>query len=92
MRTRLILTGDVDPRIAHTGHGGRAHGDWIGMMVRADVEKIGLKAARFQFVRHNADIETTLCALADEPADIVRPIAEFGATLTAVGDDISVAF
>ncbi len=65
------------------------------MMVRADVEKTCLTAARFQFVRHNADNETILCALADEPAELadnVRRSAEFGATLTPVGDEISVAF
>jgi poly-gamma-glutamate capsule biosynthesis protein CapA/YwtB (metallophosphatase superfamily) len=78
----------------HTGHGGRAHGDWVGMMVRADVEKDGIRAARFQFVRHNAANETMLCALADESAefaDIVRRSAEYGTRLERAGDEVNVA-
>ena len=77
----------------HTGHGGRAHGDWIGMMVRADVEKDGLRAARFQFVRHDAANETVPCRLADEAAelaDIVRRSAALGTRLEPVGDEVSV--
>jgi poly-gamma-glutamate capsule biosynthesis protein CapA/YwtB (metallophosphatase superfamily) len=77
----------------HTGHGGRAHGDWVGMMVRADVDRSGIRAARFQFVRHNAANETVLCALADEQAelaDIVKRSAEYGTRLEPVGDDVNV--
>jgi poly-gamma-glutamate capsule biosynthesis protein CapA/YwtB (metallophosphatase superfamily) len=77
----------------HTGHGGRAHGDWVGMMVRADVERGGVKAARFQFVRHNMANETVLCALADEPAefaDIVKRSAEYGTRLEPAGDEVTV--
>jgi poly-gamma-glutamate synthesis protein (capsule biosynthesis protein) len=77
----------------HTGHGGRAHGDWVGMMVRADVERDGIRAARFQFVRHNTANETVLCALADEQAefaDIVKRSAEYGTRLTAEGNEVNV--
>ena len=77
----------------HTGHGGRAHGDWIGMMVRADVERDGLRAARFRFVRHNAANETVLCPLAGEQAelaDIVRRSADYGTRLEAEGDEVRV--
>lgn len=77
----------------HTGHGGRAHGDWIGMMVRADVEKDGIRAARFQFVRHDADNVTVPCALADEQAelaDIVTRSAMFDTRLRPVGDEVEV--
>src|SRR5262245_55056789 len=49
-----------------TGHGGRQHGDWIGMLVRATVGRGGLARATFQFVRHNDRNETFLCELADE--------------------------
>ena len=58
------------------------HGDWVGMMVRADVERDGLRAARFQFVRHNAANETTPCTLADESAAFDR-LAQGGAALSA---------
>jgi poly-gamma-glutamate capsule biosynthesis protein CapA/YwtB (metallophosphatase superfamily) len=77
----------------HTGHGGRAHGDWVGMMVRADVQRDGIRAARFQFVRHNMANETVLCALADEQAefaDIVKRSAEYGTQLELAGDEVNV--
>ncbi|HEX3995402.1 MAG TPA: CapA family protein [Acetobacteraceae bacterium] len=77
----------------HTGHGGRAHGNWVGMMVRADVTRDGISAARFQFVRHNAANETVLCALADEAAefaDIVKRSAEYGTRLEPAGNEVNV--
>ena len=54
----------------HTGHGGRAHGNWIGMMVQATLEDAQVRDAGFRFVRHNAANETVLCALADETAEL----------------------
>jgi len=78
----------------HTGHGGRAHGDWIGMMARAEVSRDGLVSAGFQFARHNAANETVLCRLADEQAelaDIARRSADYGTVLTAMGDEVGVA-
>jgi poly-gamma-glutamate synthesis protein (capsule biosynthesis protein) len=77
----------------HTGHGGRAHGDWVGMMVRADVTRNGLRGARFQFARHNAANETVLCALKDEQAelaDIVKRSAAYGTRLEVRGDEVIV--
>ncbi len=77
----------------HTGHGGRAHGDWIGMMVRADVERNGLRAARFRFVRHNSENETVLCPLAEERAelaDIIKRSGEHGTRLEPAGDEVEV--
>jgi len=77
----------------HTGHGGRAHGDWIGMMARAEVSRDGLVSAGFQFARHNAVNETVLCRLADEQAelaDIVRRSADYGTRLNATGDTVNV--
>ena len=77
----------------HTGHGGRAHGDWIGMRARAEVSRDGLVSAGFQFARHNAANETVLCRLADEQAelaDIVRRSADYGTRLIATGDTVNV--
>src|ERR1700722_2043895 len=77
----------------HTGHGGRAHGDWVGMIVRADVERDGVRAARLQFVRHNSENETVLRAPRDEPAelaDIIRRSVEYGTRLEVVGDEVNV--
>jgi poly-gamma-glutamate capsule biosynthesis protein CapA/YwtB (metallophosphatase superfamily) len=77
----------------HTGHGGRQHGDWLGMMVRAEVARDGVKQATFQFVRHNARNETVLCALADEKAsfeDLARRSAQLGARFIAQGEEVLV--
>src|SRR5215204_2485413 len=38
----------------HTGHGGRRHGDWIGMMARVETGPNGISGGCFRFVRHNA--------------------------------------
>jgi poly-gamma-glutamate synthesis protein (capsule biosynthesis protein) len=78
----------------HTGHGGRAHGDWIGMMVRAEVDKTGLCGASFQFVRHNHANETVLCALGDERAeldDIAKRSDAYGTRLIPRDDEVHVA-
>ena len=77
----------------HSGHGGRAHGNWIGMMPRVRVEKDGVKSVTFQFVRHNAANETVLCALAGEQAelaDILKRSAAYGTVLTPDGDQVRV--
>ena len=73
----------------HTGHGGRRHGDWIGMLARCEIARGGVTDARFRFVRHNAANETVLCPLADESMTFGRlseRSARLGATLTAEGD------
>jgi poly-gamma-glutamate capsule biosynthesis protein CapA/YwtB (metallophosphatase superfamily) len=78
----------------HTGHGGRRHGDWIGMMARVEIGLAGVAAADFRFVRHNAANETVPCALAAEGAAfdrIVASSARLGATLTAAGDWVRLA-
>ncbi len=73
----------------HTGHGGRRHGDWIGMLARCEIARGGVTDARFRFVRHNEANETVLCPLADESMTFGRlseRSARLGATLTAEGD------
>jgi len=77
----------------HTGHGGRRHGDWIGMMATATFAGKHLSGARFRFVRHNDRNETVPCALSDEQqelADIAKRSAAFGTRLTISGDDVQV--
>ncbi len=79
----------------HTGHGGRAHGDWIGMLaqVRFD-DKTRLASAGFGFVRHNQRNETVLCAVADEQAEfqeIVQRSVAYGTRLRMVADAVSIA-
>ncbi|HUI35620.1 MAG TPA: CapA family protein [Stellaceae bacterium] len=58
----------------HTGHGGRRHGDWIGMMARVEVAAGQVAEASFRFVRHNDTNETVLCPLATESETLVRLI------------------
>src|SRR5207247_483930 len=38
----------------HTGHGGRAHGDWVGMLARLAFDDATLAEVAFSLVRHNA--------------------------------------
>ena len=78
----------------HTGHGGRRHGDWIGMMARIEIGPAGVAAAYFRFVRHNAANETVPCALVAEGATLDRIVAKsapLGAHLTPEGDWVRLA-
>ena len=56
----------------HTGHGGRRHGDWIGMMAEIETGQGGITGARFRFVRHNERNETVPCTLAEEGSTLDR--------------------
>jgi poly-gamma-glutamate capsule biosynthesis protein CapA/YwtB (metallophosphatase superfamily) len=74
----------------HTGHGGRKHGNWVGMLARIAVTQSGVDSASFQFVRHNDRNETVVCHLdteMEEFADIAKRSAGFGTTLTPKGDE-----
>ncbi len=77
----------------HTGHGGRRHGDWIGMMAQVDIAPRGVIDARFRFVRHNAANETVPCALAAEGSTLDRLAAKsaaLGARLVPKGDWVQI--
>jgi len=77
----------------HTGHGGLAHGDWIGMLVRITLGRGGLEGAIFQFVRHNDRNETYLCQLDQETqafTDLMAASAAFGTQLAADGNQVRV--
>ena len=76
-----------------TGHGGRKHGDWLGMVVRATAGRNGIADVGFGFVRHNDRNETVPCGLdkeADALADIVARSAPLGARLRRDGDLVRV--
>ena len=73
----------------HTGHGGHRHGDWLGMMVRAQCDRERISRLTFQFVRHDAQNRTILRSLADEAAafdQIAQESRALGAELAADGD------
>ncbi len=77
----------------HTGHGGRRHGDWLGMMVRAIWDRGRIEKATFQFVRHDDRNRTVPRALTDEGAAfdrIARESARLGAKIVAQGDEIEI--
>jgi poly-gamma-glutamate capsule biosynthesis protein CapA/YwtB (metallophosphatase superfamily) len=77
----------------HTGHGGRRHGDWLGMMVRTSWERSRIERATFQFVRHDEQNRTVPRALADEGAqfdEIAKRSADLGARLVAAGDEVQI--
>jgi len=65
----------------HTGHGGRTHGDWIGVMASIELDGVAVARAGFRFVRHNDRNETVLSLLADE----VAALAEMTAASAAIG-------
>ncbi len=74
----------------HTGHGGRRHGDWIGMMVSATVTQV-ITGMSFRFVRHNVGNETVLCGLNQERAefdDIRKRSTPYGTQLSACNDEV----
>ena len=75
----------------HTGHGGRQHGDWLGMLARAAVGRNGIEDVRFSFVRHTEDNETYWSdpdKEADELADLVTRSAAYGAKLVRNGHEV----
>jgi hypothetical protein len=77
----------------HTGHGGRRHGDWIGMMPIATIGSGGVERVRFRFVRHNDHNETVPCVLADEAAelaDIVARSAVWGTRISPHADEVEI--
>jgi len=78
----------------HTGHGGRRHGDWVGMLVRASASATGIEGVTFQFVRHNERNETVACTMdeeAEELVDIRARSRPFGTTFVPEGDQVRVA-
>ncbi|UHL63089.1 CapA family protein [Paralcaligenes sp. KSB-10] len=75
----------------HTGHNGRKHGNWVGMMLRLWIESGAIEKVTFQFVRHNDNNETVLCPLVDEQ-DTLREITQgskvYGTCFEPSGDEI----
>ena len=77
----------------HTGHGGRAHGDWLGMMARVSWDGRRFARVAFQFVRHDRHNRTVLCPLVSEGAafdEIGQHSTGLGTRLTARGDEVEI--
>lgn len=78
----------------HTGHGGRRHGDWVGLFARMVLEERSIQRVALRFVRHNDRNETLLRTQGEEPAalsDLIERSAPFGTRITVEGDDAIVA-
>lgn len=74
----------------HTGHGGRKHGDWVGLLARVELEGSGVRRVALRFVRHNERNETLLRSPEEEPAalsDLVARSASVGTRIEAEGGE-----
>jgi poly-gamma-glutamate capsule biosynthesis protein CapA/YwtB (metallophosphatase superfamily) len=77
----------------HTGHGGRAHGDWVGMLARLTFEDSALVVVAFSLVRHNERNETYVCDLGQDKEaveQIMRRCDKLGTALTISGSEMIV--
>jgi poly-gamma-glutamate capsule biosynthesis protein CapA/YwtB (metallophosphatase superfamily) len=77
-----------------TGHLGRKHDNWIGMVAEVSFENGKCGADNFRFVRHNVDYETIFRGPGDETevlADLIVRSKARGATLTAEDDRVRIA-
>jgi poly-gamma-glutamate synthesis protein (capsule biosynthesis protein) len=78
----------------HTGHGGRRHGDWVGLLARVELEELAIRRIALRFVRHNDRNETLLRSPGEEPAalrELVERSAPFGTRISVEGDEAVVA-
>jgi poly-gamma-glutamate capsule biosynthesis protein CapA/YwtB (metallophosphatase superfamily) len=74
----------------HTGHGGRKHGDWVGMLARVVFEGREARRVSFRFVRHNEANESVLHPPPDETAalaDITERSSRLGTRISVDGDE-----
>jgi poly-gamma-glutamate capsule biosynthesis protein CapA/YwtB (metallophosphatase superfamily) len=77
----------------HTGHGGRAHGDWVGMLARLTLDDTALVEVAFSLVRHNERNETYVCDPRhdkDALEQITRRCDKLGTGLTISGEELIV--
>lgn len=78
----------------HTGHGGRKHGDWVGMLARVVFDSGKVAEAAFRLARHNEANETYICDPAKEAAalrEIENRSTPLGTRLAIAGDEVIVA-
>jgi poly-gamma-glutamate capsule biosynthesis protein CapA/YwtB (metallophosphatase superfamily) len=77
----------------HTGHGGRAHGDWVGMLACLTFDDSALVDVAFSLVRHNERNETYVCDLRQDKEaveQILRRCDRFSTTLAISGNEMVV--
>src|SRR6185503_4187252 len=71
----------------HTGHGGRKHGDWVGMLARVVIDDGKATEAAFRLVRHNDANETYF----SDPAKDKQALEEIASRSTAFGTKLAIA-
>jgi len=77
----------------HTGHGGRAHGDWVGLLARVAFDDSALAEVAFSLVRHDEENHTYVCdPTLDKDAleQITRRCDTLGTTLAVSGSELIV--
>jgi poly-gamma-glutamate synthesis protein (capsule biosynthesis protein) len=77
----------------HTGHGGRAHGDWVGMLARITFDESALVEVAFSMVRHSERNETYVSDPhldKDAAEQIVRRCDKLGTKVTISGSELMV--
>jgi poly-gamma-glutamate capsule biosynthesis protein CapA/YwtB (metallophosphatase superfamily) len=77
----------------HTGHGGRKHGDWVGLLARVTFEGAVPARTAFHLVRHNDSNETYFCDLdreQDAIDDLAARCARLGTRLQRQGGELVV--
>jgi poly-gamma-glutamate capsule biosynthesis protein CapA/YwtB (metallophosphatase superfamily) len=76
-----------------TGHLGRKHSGWVGLLIELTFEHGKVAGCDFRFVRSNENNETYLCRLADEAetlADLTARSGKLGAKFKSEGDRVQV--
>jgi len=76
-----------------TGHLGRQHAGWIGMLVEVTFERGSVACFHCRFVRSNENNESFLCRLVDEAAtlaDLDARSSKLGARFKPEGDRVQV--
>ena len=77
-----------------TGHLGRKHSNWLGMLVEVGFDGGKVTSTHFRFTRQNENFETVFSPPAGEGdalADLAARSAKRGATLTTDGDRVRVS-
>jgi poly-gamma-glutamate synthesis protein (capsule biosynthesis protein) len=71
----------------HTGHGGRKHGDWVGMLARVEIDSGTVTEAAFRLARHDESNQTYFC----DPAKEGEALEEITRRSTALGTRLDVS-
>ena len=78
----------------HTGHGGRAHGDWVGLLARVAFDDSALAEVACSLVRHDEANHTYVCDPTldkDAVEQITRRCDKLGTTLAISGNALIVS-